>query len=210
MFKKMTKTHKLLLTGIALAMAIVGSTYAWWTASVTHEQKITLGNFNITADFDEPDYLDGYEPGLTVEFAGSIKNEGTIPAFIKVESNSLVRFNQVSNDFQPAGAAVALNLLPNKTSNGFWFKDQTGLVYVLLEAGEETQVMAEAALVGEHMGNEYQDATIKIVAEMKATQVLDDALASEFGITFDDLVDYGHTSRSGESGLDRLKELLAR
>lgn len=211
MFKNLKKSHKLILTGVALLIAVVGSTYAWWTASITHEQEVTMGKFKVTATFEEPDYLDDYEPGLTVELDGTIKNDGSIPALIKVASNSQVRFNQAGSDFQPAGEAVALNLLPtNNASQGYWFKDTSNRVYALLEAGQETNVTAEATLVGEKMGNEYDDATIKILAELQATQVLDGALASEFGITFDDLSDYGSTTRSSVSGLTRLKELLAR
>lgn len=210
MFKQLKKSHKLILTGLAIAIAVVGSTYAWWTARVTHEQEITMGKFKVTATFEEPAYLNDYEPGLTVELAGTIKNEGSIPAMIKVDSNSQVRFNQPGSDFQPANDAVSLNLLPtNQGGAGYWFKDNNQLVYVLLEAGEETQVTAEALLVGDKMGSDYEDATIKILAELQATQVLDGALASEFGVTFDDLSDYG-TTRSAVSGLTRLKELLTR
>lgn len=229
--KLKNKKRNLILTLMALVVVAVGGTYAWWTATVAANQKITMGKLTLTADFPElQDEID-FEPGLSSEITGTITNTGSLEAIARVENSSQIKYAYSDDNFTPVTElafvkdtenAIALSFGPGNDSEVYWFKDVAGNAYVLFEVGGKIDTTFVADFSGEVMGNKYQEAEIKIGAKLKATQVLDEAMTAEFGITMNDLVDYSRsTSRQARSattnnlgnptkGEQRLQELIAR
>lgn len=230
--KQISRKNKLILTGIALLLAIVGTTYAWWTAKYEAVQEVTMGNLKIVGDFPELTDEDVYEPGTTVELNGTIKNAGSISAMIKIENGSQIKFQYSDDLLTPIPAndqkfvedtdqMVQLNFEPESglyndpnSELAFWFTDKDNNTYLLLDPSGEVKVNNIAAFSGE-MGNKYQDSIIKVGAVLKATQVMDGALQKEFGVTSSDLkgLEDGVQARSANQGNraeNRLKELVNR
>lgn len=205
--KKRTVSNrtKIILTTIALLVTLVGSTFAWWTSYVETKQKITMGSLNITADF-QPIDPDIYEPGTSVEISGQIKNTGTIPALIKIENSSTIQFvysddaltviPEANRAFVADSAnAVKVSLKPKsgmyndpENTSVYWFKDSKNTSYVLMDPKSTVNIVVQAAFDGTVMGNKYQDALIEVGAKLKATQVVEGAISSEFGISSSELV----------------------
>lgn len=205
--KKSTVSNrtKIILTTIALLLSLVGSTYAWWTSYVETKQRITMGNLSITADF-QPIDPEIYEPGTSVELSGQIKNTGTIPALVKIENSSTIQFAYTDDSLTviPAGNrtfvaddanAVKVSLQPKsglyndpQNTSVYWFKDAKNTSYLLMDPKATVNVLVHATFDGTVMGSKYQDALIEVGAKLKATQVIDGAIASEFGISSNELI----------------------
>lgn len=230
--KQISRRNKIILTGLALLLAIVGTTYAWWTAKYETVQEVTMGNLKIVGDFPELEDEDIYEPGTTVELDGTIKNTGSISAIIKIENGSQIKFRYSNDNLTPVPEndqkfvedteqVVELNFEPASglyndpnSDLAFWFTDKDQNTYLLLDPNGEVKVNNIAAFSGE-MGNKYQDSIIKVGAVLKATQVMDGALKKEFGIVSSDLkgLEDGVQARSANQGNraeNRLKELINR
>lgn len=233
MQKKWSHKTKIILTGIALLLAIVGTTYAWWTASYKTEQTISMGNLKITGDFPKLTEVENYEPGTNIEIEGKIKNTGTIPAIIKVGNGSKIQFSykddqltEIPKDEQKfvddTDNAVQLSFKPTsgqyndpKNDLAFWFKDKNENIYLLLDPTGEIDITNIADFNEEVMGNKYQDSSIKVGAVLKATQVMDGAMKKEFGIDSSDLEGLEDQMTSRRSNADnraerRLAELINR
>lgn len=233
MQEKWSHKTKIILTGVALLLAIVGTTYAWWTASYKTEQTINMGNLKISGNFPELTEIENYEPGTNIEIEGKIRNTGTIPAIIKIENGSKVRFVYKDDEFTSIPQdeqkfvddnenAVLLNFKPTsgqyddpQNDLAFWFKDQNQNIYLLLDPTGEVDITNIADFNGEVMGNKYQQSSVKIGAVLKATQVIDGAMKKEFGITSSDLdgLEDQHTSRlagTKNRADQRLAELVNR
>ncbi|MDF0480223.1 TasA family protein [Vagococcus sp. PNs007] len=221
------KKRMISLTALALILLAIGGTYAWWTTSVSTDQKISNGKMRIEADFPELQNEENYEPGLTSEITGKITNTGTIEAIARVENSSLIKFAYADDNLTPTTnsefvqdkeGAIGLAFGPGNDQGVYWFKDSSGNAYVLFEVGGYIDTTFTAQFNGEVMGNKYQEADIKVGAKLKATQVLDDAMKAEFGVTSSDLTDYRAARRArslGQTsvetkGQQRLKELTAR
>lgn len=226
------KNMKLVLTGIAIVLMVFGATYAWWTAQIELKQDVTMGKLRITANFEELSDPKGIEPGTYSEINGTIRNEGDIPAMVKIDNSSQVKFVYADDQFtvipvedrqftSDTSNAIKLSLAPTSgdytdNSDVYWFKDTIGQLYVLMEVGASLAVDTKADYDGGIMGNKYQEAEIKIGALLRATQVIDGALSDEFGLSFKDLTDVQTSTQSGRSkgansnGQARLQELLAR
>lgn len=218
----------LILTGIAILLVAVGGTYAWWVASLQKDQEVTMGNLKIKADFAELEDPIGYEPGLTAEIGGRIENKGTIPAMIKLNNNSEIKFVYSDDQLTPipeaeqkfikdGEEAIKLSVdLTGDSDEAYFFKDSDGGRYILLEIGGfvDTEIVAE--FDGNVMGNKYQDSIIRIGAKLDATQVLNGAMQSQFGVTTDDLTEMDtstnvtRTKRGLSKGEQRLQELVSR
>lgn len=227
-----SKNVKLVVTGIAIILLAFGATYAWWTARVEMKQDVTLGKLRITADFEKLSDPTNFEPGTSTEIKGTIRNEGSIPAMVKIENTSQIKFIYSDDQFtlipvedrqfiSDTTNAIKVSLGPSSgdyldNENVYWFKDTVGQLYVLMEVGASLAVNTRADYDGEIMGNKYQEAEVKIGALLRATQVIDGALSNEFGISFGDLTDVQASKKSGENkwinskGKARLQELLAR
>lgn len=149
-----------------------------------------------------------YEPGLTFAQDGTITNNGSLEAIIRVKSNSQVKFSWATGFKETDQEAVLLSLKPND-DNGYWLKDAKGQAYVLLSPGETAGIELVSKFNGELVENDYMDSVIDVSANFQATQVLEEAIASEFGVALEDLVDYDQTRRQSGS-LTRLYELINR
>lgn len=214
----MKKKFKLLLVGLALALVTVGSTYAWWTASQTVSQEVSMGNLNIAAQVKELKDPINYEPGLTTEQAGTIKNTGSIDAIVKIDSASKVQFADATEFVAADPEAVKLGIKPNG-GKGYWYNDPAGNTYLILSPNQQAKITVNGEFVGDKMGNEYMGAKIDLSGDLKATQVMEGAMLAEFGTDGSDLVDYVDpdapttfdAAAQGESeAMQHLHQLLAR
>lgn len=213
------KNIKLILAGLAVLLVTVGTTYAWWKASQSVTQKVTMGNLNISATFDELEDPINYEPGLDVEQDGNIENTGSIAAIVKVENTSQIKFSGESNFQEADKTAVQFSLKPNG-GEGYWYNDNSGNVYVLLDPAEKANVSGYTYFNGENMGNEYMNAEVKVSGKLKATQVIDGAIKTEFGIDASELREYSDPSSqvlnarkattANSEAMNKLHELLNR
>lgn len=231
MKRNMSYKMKLILTGIALLLAVVGTTYAWWTASYRTEETISMGNLKITGNFNKLTELENYEPGTTAELTGEIQNTGSIPTIIKVENNSLVQLAysdenltlipEADREFvADQDGVVSLKFSPTsqdyESGPGFWFKDANENIYLLLDPKDKVEVMSLVYLDGDKMGNIYQDSRIKVGALLKATQVMEGAIQKEFDISTEELqpmenhLEQTVKHRATSKGMERLNELLKR
>lgn len=203
--KTVSNRTKIILTTIALLVSLVGSTYAWWTSYVETKQKITMGNLSISADFQTID-PEVYEPGTSVELTGQVKNTGTIPALVKIENSSKIQFAYSDDTLtvipeanrayvSDSENAVKVSQKPKsglyndpQNTSVYWFKDAKNTIYLLMDPKATVNVVVQAAFDGTVMGSKYQDALIEVGAKLKATQVIDGAISSEFGISSSELV----------------------
>lgn len=228
------------MKGIIIALIVlpilVGASYAWWTDSQVAEQTIKMGKLKIEADFPEQNLDAQYEPGIETTFNGEIRNTGTIPVIVKIENDSQIEkkygddvwtpipdsqqkfeqdtLNLVQLTFEPTSQNYADN------ENAYWFTNQldTSERYLLLDAGATVAVTNYGSLSAQ-MGNRYNEATIKIRAKIKGTQVMDGAIANELGISPENLVGLENSqtikARSFQNSTQnradkKLKELLNR
>lgn len=217
------------MTGIALLLSVVGATYAWWTAQIEITQNITMGNLNISGNFPQLEAA-LYEPGTSAEMSGEIMNTGTIPAIIRLENNSQIKFvysddaltlipENDRNFVSDQEASVQLNLRPTSglyndpnNSMAYWFKDGQENTYLLLEPKGKIAVICTAYFDGDIMGAKYQEALIQVKTKMRATQVLEGAIKSEFGISSQELVGIEEQARAitDSRANSRLQELVNR
>lgn len=226
---KLSNKTKIILTGVALLLSIVGTTYAWWNAKFETTQTVTMGNLTISGDFPQLE-TELYEPGTSAEMAGEIKNTGTIPALIRVENNSQIKFvySEDALTLIPASdrkfvsdqeGSVQLNLKPTSglyndpnNSTAYWFKDGQNNMYLLLDPKGKVNVICTAYFDGDIMGSRYQEALIQVKTKMHATQVIDGAIKSEFGISSQELVGLDNQTRATTDSRAnaRLQELVNR
>lgn len=226
---KLSNKTKIILTGIALLLSIVGTTYAWWTAQFETTQNITMGNLNITGNFPQLEAA-LYEPGTSAEMSGEIKNTGTIPALIRLENNSQIKFVYSDDALTliPANdrkfvsdqeGSVQLSMKPTSglyndpsNSTAYWFKDGQDNTYLLLDPKSKVEVVCTAYFDGGIMGARYQESLIQVKTKMRATQVLEGAIKSEFGINSQELVGLEDQTRAfaDNRAVLRLQELVNR
>jgi|GEM_PF-2023000 SipW-cognate class signal peptide len=235
--KKITSNKRLglVLTAIILLLVTIGSTYAWWTASATIEQKVTMGNLQIEASFNERNFSN-YEPGTTAVFNGTIRNTGTIPALVKIENNSQITFVYSDDDLTPIpltsqapeGVDKSLIKISYAPRSGdyednervFWFEHiYSGETYILMERNATLRVEMTITFDGA-MTNKYMDAVIEAKMQVKATQVLEGAAQAEFGLDMAHLAYIDNAFSSDDrmtfslpaktAGVLRLEELMSR
>lgn len=192
---KLNRKHKLILTGVLLVVMTVGTTFAWWTASTSVKQEVKLGDLKIEADFDELADNLNYEPGLTTEQLGRIKNTGSIDAIIKVENESKVKFADTTNFVTADKEAIQLSVKPNG-GDGYWYRDDQGATLLILGSGETAKIIMSGLFSGDKMDNEYMNAQISLGGNLKATQVLEGAMLAELGVNAESLTEY-------DDGLER-------
>lgn len=225
--KKNQLKKRLVMAVIAFLLLTVGSTYAWWTASQTVEQKISMGRLKVEADFKQKEFTD-YEPGLTAEIVGTIKNAGTIDAMVRVSNNSQITFaysddnmtaipedQQTPEEINPDHMAINVEPASGDYSAGkkvYWLQDSSGNKYLLMTPNSTIKVKAVVAFNGEALTNRYMDSTVKVQANINATQVLEGAGKDVWGISFEnDLVNLPLSRIQNQSdGRAYLLELLAR
>lgn len=195
----LNKKSKIIMAVAALVLLVVGGTYAWWVANKKVEQTVSMGKLDFTAEFPKLVLDEYYEPGLSIDFAGKIKNTGNLSIAIKIDNDSDIKF-VYSDDQQTSIEAskqqfvkdtdnlIELSFEPKDgdyfgNPNAYWFTDETNsdVRILMLEPKAEIEVTNQAVLSGE-MGNKYQEATVKVGANLKGTQVLGGALLAELGV----------------------------
>jgi len=207
MIKKLSKNKKgLVAVLVSVALVIgAGATYAWFTDSKTVKTEVEMGSLRITAEFQDLG-SNIYEPGDTPSSDGYIKNVGSIGAVVSVSEDVKISFLYADNNFTKyterqttadTEGAVKTELAADTYGFGMdsegsltyaWFVDaSTGDKYILLAPGAKVEVSIEAELVGDVMGNKYQEALINIGNVITATQTYDGAMTQAFGVTFDDI-----------------------
>ena len=180
---------KLIIVGAAIVLISIGATFAWWTASTQVKQTITMGDLAIEATMENLADELNYEPGLNITQEGTVRNKGSIEAIIRLDSASKIKFVGSSESVVADPTAIDLSIKP-AGGEGYWFKDASGQAYLLLSPGETATLAIETNLSGDTISNEYMGATIDIIGDLKATQVLAGAIQAEFGIDFESLEDY--------------------
>lgn len=210
----LNKKSKIVMTVAALVLLVVGGTYAWWVANKKVEQTVSMGKLDFTAEFPKLVLDEHYEPGLSIDFSGKIKNTGNLAIAIKINNDSDIKFIY-SDDAQTAiepgnqkfvkdeAGLIELSFEPKDgdyfgNADAFWFTDATNpeVRILMLEPKAEIEVVNQAVLSGK-MGNKYQEATVKIGANLKGTQVLGGALLAELGIEEDNMVPLENKSNRG-------------
>lgn len=222
--KLKSRKLKLIITGVALLVAIVGTTYAWWTASYETKETVSMGNLKIAGDFAKLTELTNYEPGTTAEMAGHIQNTGSIPTIIKIENNTNVQFAYKNDELEAIpeneqefikdpNEMIRLTFGPesgnyeDENVQAFWFTDQQNQLYVILDPGETLAVTNSVEFAGD-MGNQYQDARIQVGALLRATQVMEGAIQKEFNLSADELIPMENPSTRA-AGNNRAASYLA-
>lgn len=231
------KRIRLGLIAIALLLVSIGSTYAWWTASVNVQQKVTMGNLKIEANFKEKAFTN-YEPGTYAEITGTIKNTGSIPAFVKIANASKITFAYVNDANVTANPipevdrvavdvdsnVVKINYEPQSgdyenNAKVFWFQDTKGTKYLLMEPKSSIKVNINVDFDGNLTTNKYMDSVVDVKANIQATQVIEGAILSEFGIDSSALSSLSNEAQGEVMGRaavtqtkaqDRLNALLSR
>lgn len=200
--KTLSNRTKIILTIIALLLSIVGTTYAWWTASLNITREIKLGNLQVKAEFEDIDSSVFYEPGTTAEIGGEIKNTGSVPVMMEIVNSS--GNNTVGITMEPASGSYEAN---GPEFIG-WFKNSAGKRFILLDPGASLAVKVLATL-DEKIS--VQNDVIEINVGVKATQVIEGALSEELGIDLSDLqsIEDGKTRTIGKT-MTYLQQLLAR
>lgn len=226
---KGNKKIKIILTGIALLLVTISSTYAWWTASTTVNQEVKMGNLKIEASFKEKNHTN-YEPGTYAEIGGTIKNTGSIPAMIKINNDSLITLAYSDDDLTPIpeanrspeaidGSVVKIKYEPQSgnyedNTKVFWFSDTTGNKYLLMEPNSNVKIFINIEFDGPSMTNKYMDAVIDAKAQIKATQVMEGAIQTELGVDPNSLDSLPLTRARSTNTVSlakaRLQELLSR
>lgn len=204
----MKKFHTSNRTKIATALAALllcagGGTYAWFAASSESTQNVSIGTMRTTTNIPTPDVSTNYEPGTSVELPGTISNKGSLPTVTRIKNANQVKFAYSDDNmtvipaaqrkFQ-AASADAINFVFGPESGdyfdndgAYWYTDQSGSTYVLLDAGTTVNIKAIDSFNGNMMGNQYQGAAIKLDLQTETTQVLPDAMKASFGTTVDEL-----------------------
>lgn len=218
------KKIKLIVLSIAIVLTTIGSTYAWWTASTQVKQTVSMGNLKIEAVFD-PQESSNYEPGTYAEINGVIKNTGTIPAMVRIDNSSMITFAYSDDQLTPIpetnkkpeavdGKVVTINYEPQSgsyTDNDqvMWFTNKDGNKYLLMEPRSEVNASIQITFDGPLMTNRYMDSVIDASAQIKATQVMEGAITSEFGVDAADFISLPQTKTANQV-TSRLQELLSR
>lgn len=188
-----------------LLVAVIGTTFAWFTARSSSSVPITMGEMKIVASFDDIN-IKVYEPGNVVTAQGTIKNTGSIPAVIHIESGTQISFVYADDDLTlwsgdewVDDTEGAISVLFDQ-NDALKFDDKGDIVwgwfynlsdpgdrYLLLVAGAEINVSLTYKCSGSIMTNKYMNAIIRTTNDLDATQTYDEAMLELFGLGFGDL-----------------------
>ena len=170
----MNTKKKILSVGLAAslaAVAIVGSSLAYFTDTDAKDNVFTIGNVSIV--LTEPEWdttgageaLDMY-PGEAVAKDPTVTNNGKNPAFVRVK----VEFPEGINMTYETGE----NYTPNSCDPDWKYNDADGYFYYtkVLEAGASTSSVFDRVRLGTDATNNTEEAesTIKVTAEAVQAQ----------------------------------------
>lgn len=225
----LNKRTAVIATALAAAAVIAaGTTNAWFTSKVDASlQSVEMGRLKVVSSFLNEDDDSFYEPGVNVDKSGTLENAGSIPSFVKVAVNPtvIIKSDANGNPVTPTTIENDPNIKPEFDADKlgykfagddcyFWYTDNDGNYYVLMNGAIESDVAMEIKLDGSVLGNQYQGAEIYLSGEWKATQALPDAIKDELNVNFDELVfipnEIDNTRRSRSYMTPEQAEAMAR
>lgn len=188
-----SKKTKLVLTGAALLTMGLGTTYAWWTASSETSNTVSMGTLDVKAAFDGLEDVTDYEPGLDVEGNGVIENKSTMIAYVKVSSDSTIKFADKTEEEAIDPKAIQTTFTPvidENDSDVYWFNDPAGNLYAMMNPGAAAKVSVTENFTGDTVGNEYMGAVVTTKIKTDSTQALPGAVQAEFNFDMGTAIDY--------------------
>lgn len=221
MFSTVLKSKRaLLVLGLAVVLALsIGGTYAWLTASgATGSTSIEIGRLKVQGTFEELSTDEVYEPGLAIEKSGKLENKGSVTAFVKVDTGTIVvkrsdadgsplaesNYVTIKNDPHVISQIPEqfLGYKEGSTGSYYWFKNNAnpGEYYLMMDGEAAADFKFNVAFQGKEMGNDYQGAQLTFKDEWKATQALEQAISDEFGVTLGELEFVGTDLNGGATG----------
>jgi len=182
----MSKKIIAISAAIALAaLAIVGGTLAWFTASDTATNVLTTGN--ITMTLTETDAtgasaegltINGIMPGDTIHKDPTITNTSASGEAAYVRAKFAVTGD--AGNAQGASAATVAASIDAKISTTDWLKGTDGWYYYkgTLAKNAAVKLFNEITFAGVTYGNDYQNAKFTVVITAQATQVKNQVVAA--------------------------------
>ena len=131
----MKKKKTLIAIGTLLLVAVVGATFAYYTSNTTFENVFNAGKYKITLteEFESPD---NWVPGETIPKTVTAKNDGTVPAAVRVsyvEKWEDLEGNDITSQVTPNPAII------NFDNTSDWIQDGNHYYYkYILEPNDTT------------------------------------------------------------------------
>ena len=131
----MKKKKTLVAIGTLLLVAVVGATFAYYTSNTTFENVFNAGKYKVTLteEFESPD---NWVPGETIPKTVTAKNDGTVPAAVRVsyvEKWEDLEGNDITSQVTPNPAII------NFDNTSDWIQDGNHYYYkYILEPNDTT------------------------------------------------------------------------
>ncbi len=155
------------LSVVALVALLAVGTWAWFTANDSVENKFATGTVDVSI-VEEFEPVANWNPGDTTKKEVSIKNEGSLDAFVRVKLTPVWTPAEGSEVDELSIDNVDLNL----SDEANWVKEGDYYYYLIaLESGAETPLLLESVTFkGAETDNDYQGAELEITVEAEAIQ----------------------------------------
>ncbi|NLA12563.1 MAG: hypothetical protein GX883_10650 [Firmicutes bacterium] len=155
------------LSVLALVALMAVGTWAWFTAADSVDNTFATGTVDISI-VEEFEDVEDWNPGDTTVKEVSVKNNGSLDAFVRVKLTPV---------WTPAEGSEAVlgidNVALNLSDDPNWVKEGDYYYYlVALAPGAETPLLLESVtLIGAGTSNDYQGAELEITVDAQAIQV---------------------------------------
>lgn len=160
------------LSVVAVVALLAVGTWAWFTAEADPVQNIfTAGTVDVSI-VEEFEPVANWNPGDTTEKEVSIKNEGSLDAFVRVKLTSVWTPAEDADTEELSADNVVLNTVNTSGDSPSWVLHTDGYYYYLvaLESGDETPLLLESVTLSDETDNDYQGAELEITVEAEAIQ----------------------------------------
>lgn len=158
-----------LLVVSLVALFVLGGTLAWFTADAKAPNEFTTGTVDIEIheDLDDPN---GWAPGITKKKEVSVKNEGSLPVFVRVQLTPV--WGSMDGDVFSEDKELSINNVKFNVNTEHWVESGGWYYYkgVLEPKGETPLLLSDVTLDGLSTGNDYQGKTLKIDVNAEAVQ----------------------------------------
>ena len=186
----MKETQKKLITSLTLLIAtvicLVLSTYTYLTDNITTRSiRFSSGNVSIELCESSPSSENGLssvriQPGMKVVRTASVKNTGTLPAFVRIKLDKVITLSQANSGRE---AEIDPSLISLDINTALW-QEKDGYYYCLspVEAGESTPSLFTTVSFHRSMSNLYKEGTFDLVFQIEAVQANNngaDAISAE-------------------------------
>lgn len=169
-----------LLVVSLVALFVLGGTLAWFTAEAEAPNMFTTGTVNIEIheDLDDPN---DWAPGIIKKKEVSVKNEGSLPVFVRVQLTPVwgsMNGEDFSEDEELSIGNVIFNVNEEDwVKSGDWYyymgviETAEGKTKGVLEPeGKTPPLLYSVTLDGSLTDNDYQGKTLKIYVNAEAVQ----------------------------------------